>query len=134
MTSDELDHAVDELLRFEGAVPTSARTLTADVDLRGCPMKKGDRVLFNWLGANRDPDTFTDPGVIDFQRPNAARHVAFGAGPHHCLGSHLARREIRLSLEAIAGLERFDLVPGTDVRFKPAFARGPKALPLIFAR
>lgn len=133
--TSEIDRAVDELLRFEAPVPAAARTLTEDTELRGCPMGKGERVILNWAAANRDPETFPDPDVLDFGRDNLAKHVAFGAGIHRCLGSHLARRELRLAIAAICELGTFELlIPGEDVQYRPGPARGPVELPVRCGR
>jgi cytochrome P450 len=129
-----LDKHVEEFLRFETPVPTAGRTLTADTELRGCPMKQGDRVLLNWAAANHDPDKFPDPEALNFERPNGSAHLAFGAGIHRCLGNHLARREIRAAIRAISELHVFELEPGFDVKYRPSFARGPVALPIRLER
>ena len=129
-----LDKHVEEFLRFETPVPTAGRTLTADIELRGCPMKQGDRVLLNWAAANHDPDKFPDPEALNFERPNGSAHLAFGAGIHRCLGNHLARREIRAAIRAISELRVFELEPGYDVECRPSFARGPIALPIRLER
>lgn len=131
----ELDLAVDELLRLEAPVPTAARTLTDDVEISGCPMRKGDRVLLSWAAANHDGEVFPNPDTIDFTRDNHAKHVAFGGGIHHCLGTHLARRELRLAIEGICELSTFELlVPADEVEYRPGPARGPVALPIRCAR
>ena len=90
--------AVEELLRLHGIV-NAARTATRDATIAGgVTVKAGDRVLLASALANRDPHEFADPQTVDFDRtPN--RHVSFGAGPHRCLGSHLARLEMRVALE-----------------------------------
>ena len=129
-----LDKHVEEFLRFEAPVPTAGRTLTADTELRGCPMKKGDRILLNWAAANRDPEKFPDPDTLNFSRPNGSAHLAFGAGIHRCLGNHLARREIKAAVRAISELSVFELEPGFDVKYRPSFARGPIALPIRLER
>jgi cytochrome P450 len=127
----QIDRAVDEFLRFEAPVPAAARTLTDDTELRGCPMGKGERVILNWAAANRDPVTFPDPDVLDFDRDNLSKQVAFGAGIHHCLGAHLARRELRLAIGAMCDLSTFELlIPGEDVQYRPGPARGPVELPV----
>ena len=129
-----LDKHVEEFLRFETPVPTAGRTLTADTELRGCPMHKGDRILLNWAAANRDPDKFADPDTLNFERPNGSAHLAFGAGVHRCLGNHLARREIKAAIQAISQLSVFELEPGFEVKYRPSFARGPIALPIRLER
>ncbi|GAA4056690.1 cytochrome P450 [Actinomadura miaoliensis] len=89
--------AVEELLRAYSLV-LPARRLTADADVHGCPMRAGDMVMLPLMMANRDPRVFPDPQTVDFDRaPN--RHIAFGAGPHRCLGAHLARLQLRIALE-----------------------------------
>jgi cytochrome P450 len=133
-TDAELGKAVDEFLRFDTPVPTAGRTLTTDTELRGCPMHAGDRVLLNWAAANRDPEQYPNPDVLDIKRTNSTSHVAFGAGIHRCLGNHLARREIKAAVSAISELSRFELEPGFEVKFRPSFARGPIALPIHLAR
>jgi cytochrome P450 len=60
--------------------------------------------------------------------------VAFGAGVHHCLGSHLARRELRVMIEEICALESFELCRGAEIHYRPAFARGPVSLPVRCSR
>ncbi|OZC48112.1 cytochrome P450 [Rhodococcoides fascians] len=85
-----MDHAVEEFLRFFSPTQALARTVTDDVEFKGCPMKKGDRVLLSWASANRDEELFENPDEIDIDRwPN--RHTAFGIGVHRCSGSHLGR-------------------------------------------
>ena len=89
--------AVEEFLRAYPIV-SMARKVTRDVDFHGCPMKKDDMVLMTLQAATRDPRQFPDADqVIIDRRPN--RHIAFGASEHRCLGSHLARTELRLALE-----------------------------------
>ena len=129
-----LGKAVDEFLRLETPVPTAGRTLTTDVELRGCPMHAGDRILLNWAAANRDPDQYPNPDSLDIDRPNTSSHLAFGAGIHRCLGNHLARREIKAAVAAITELTRFEIEPGFEVKYRPSFARGPIALPVHLAR
>ena len=89
--------AVEELIRFESPI-SIARIATRDVDFFGCPIRKGDPVLILTGSADRDEDEFDHADEVIFERtPN--RHLGFGAGPHRCLGSHLARIELRIALE-----------------------------------
>ena len=89
--------AIEEFLRAY-AIVVPARKATADVEIQGCPIKKGEMVSIPLNAATRDSAEFDNATDIDITRsPN--RHIAFGAGPHRCLGSHLARRELQIALE-----------------------------------
>jgi len=89
--------AVEEFLRAYSFVPTQ-RKVMRDTDFHGCPVKAGDMTLFAIPAACRDPHLFENPDEVILDRePN--NHIAFGAGPHRCVGSHLARRELRIALE-----------------------------------
>ena len=92
-----LPSAIEELLRMQTPVPFGGRFATADFDVNGKPVKDGDMLAVLWAAANVDPDTFPDPLKVDFRR-QGNRHVAFAAGFHRCLGSHLARMELRTAL------------------------------------
>jgi cytochrome P450 len=89
--------AIEELLRAYAFV-APARKVMSDVDHHGCPMKKGDMVLLPLCAATRDPDAFVDADQTILDR-KVNNHVAFGIGPHRCLGSHLARRELKVAFE-----------------------------------
>jgi cytochrome P450 len=94
---DLIPSAVEEFLRAYSFVPTQ-RKATRDADFHGCPVKAGEMVMFPIPAACRDPKLFDDPEAVVLDRaPN--NHLAFGAGPHRCLGSHLARRELRVAME-----------------------------------
>ena len=85
-----LPRAVEEFLRVFSPTQALARTVVQDTVFRGCPMKKGDRVLLAWSSANRDPAQFDNPDEVVLDRwPN--RHTAFGMGIHRCAGAHLGR-------------------------------------------
>jgi cytochrome P450 len=85
------------LLRFYTIAPPG-RVVTQDVEFHGCPLKAGDRVVLATPAGDRDPAHFPDAHQVVLDRqPNA--HFAFGAGPHRCVGSHLARLEIRVAIE-----------------------------------
>jgi cytochrome P450 len=82
--------ATDEFLRYFSVNQQLSRTVTRDVVLGGQTLRRNDRVVISWLGANHDEQEFERPDEIVLDRaPN--RHVAFGLGPHRCIGSHLAR-------------------------------------------
>jgi cytochrome P450 len=90
-------NAVEELVRAYPIVQT-ARIATRDGDFHGCPIRKGDMVAFPLGMANRDPVEHARGGQVDFDAPRH-RHIGFGAGPHRCLGSHLARQEMTVAIE-----------------------------------
>jgi cytochrome P450 len=107
--------AVEELLRAH-AIVNAARTATRDTTIAGgVEVREGDRILLATSLATRDPDEFVAPTTIDFGR-EANRHLAFGAGPHRCLGSHLARVELRVALEEFhRRIPRYRLDPTAPV-------------------
>lgn len=92
--------AVDEMLRYISPLPASGRTTTSACPVGGVEVPADVKVAVNWLSANHDPEAFADPGEIQFARsPN--RHLAFGYGPHRCLGANLATLELRIILEEV---------------------------------
>src|SRR3954466_239741 len=92
-----MDTAVEEFLRAYAPV-TMARLVAEDFDFHGCPMKEGDWLLLPFPAANRDPGAFPDADRVVIDRAEN-RHAAFGLGIHRCLGSNLARMELRVALE-----------------------------------
>lgn len=88
--------AVEEFVRAYPIVQT-ARIANQDMDFHGCPIKKGDMVAFPLAMANRDPNEHGRGGAVDLDA--SPRHIGFGAGPHRCLGSHLARQEMTVALQ-----------------------------------
>ncbi|MEV0275882.1 cytochrome P450 [Streptomyces sp. NPDC050610] len=98
-----LDSATDEFLRYFSPIHFNARTVTRDHELGGCPLRAGDRVLISWAAANHDPAAVDSPELLRVDRASA-RHLAFGAGIHRCLGAHFARLMFQTMLSAV--LER----------------------------
>ena len=93
-----IPNAVEELLRWETPVSLVPRVLKQNVTIGDVELREGNLVNLLIGAANVDPAEFTDPTRVDFERENN-RHIAFGAGAHRCLGSHLARMELRAALE-----------------------------------
>ena len=89
--------AIEELLRWETPVMGVARVAVEDTELGGCPVHKGDSVMIMLGSANTDEAEFPDADEVRFDR-EVNRHIAFGGGVHRCLGSHLARLELRVAL------------------------------------
>ncbi len=129
---DLLAPAADELARLTTPVISFLRTATVDTELRGTPIGAGDPVLLIYASANRDEAVFgSGADRLDVGRqPNP--HVAFGFGPHFCLGAALARLEIRIVLEELTG--RFaTLEPAGEVTRAPSpVIAGVTAAPLRF--
>ena len=104
--------ASEELLRAYSTV-TPIRVATRDVELCGATIRRGELVACPTMVANRDPQEFAEPDRIDFDREES-RHAAFAYGPHRCMGSHLARREIVIGLEEwLARLPLFRIKEGS---------------------
>jgi cytochrome P450 len=123
--------AVEELLRAYAPV-TMARVVTEDIEYKGCPMKAGDKVLMNFPAANRDPEAFEQPDVVQLDRAHH-RHVAFGSGIHRCAGSNLARMELQVALEEwLARIPDFALAEGQEITWAGGQVRGPRILPVVF--
>jgi cholest-4-en-3-one 26-monooxygenase len=127
-----LPTAVDEMLRFVTPVMNFRRTAMVDTELGGTAIAAGDKVVFFHASANRDEDIFTDPDTFDIGRdPNP--HIAFGGGgPHFCLGTNLARMEIRVMYEHL--LDRMPDIrqDGEVQRLQSQFINGVKHIPVAF--
>jgi cytochrome P450 len=124
-----LDTAVDEMLRYWTPVMNFRRTATADTVVGNVPVRKGEKVVVWFSSANRDEDVFAEPSRFDVGRaPND--HVAFGHGPHFCLGAHLARLQMRAMFAAV--FDRLgDIEPaGEPIRLRSNFQNGIKRLPI----
>jgi cytochrome P450 len=119
--------ALEEFLRAYAPV-TMARLVARDHDFHGCPMKVDEWVLLPFPAANRDPAMFDDAGEFVIDR-GANRHAAFGLGIHRCLGSNLARLELKIAIEEfVARFPRFELAGST--RWSVGQIRGPRELPI----
>ncbi len=92
---------IDESLRHGGPPQRLFRIATRDVDIDGRRIRAGDWVALFFAAANHDPDVFPEPARFDIDRPNLARHMTFGHGVHHCLGSALARLEASSLVNAV---------------------------------
>ena len=96
-----IDNAIDEVLRYTSTTTNFTRTAMADKEIGGCKVLKGDKIYLSYAAANRDPSVFEDPHRFDIMRSNAKRHLAFGAGPHICVGARLAKMQLRALLKQI---------------------------------
>lgn len=127
---DAVPDMIEEMLRAY-AIVLPARRLTRDVELHGCPMKAGDMVMLPLAMANRDPRAVpAAPSSVDLDRP-PTRHLAFGAGPHRCLGTHLARLELQVALtEWHARIPDYRITPGERPLEHASLVLGLDTLPL----
>jgi cytochrome P450 len=123
--------AVEELLRWETPVTTVARVATRDIDLGGCPIHAGENIGLVIGAANTDEVSMPGSDQVDLNR-NPNRHLAFGGGVHRCLGSHLARLELRIALrEWHRRIPEYAIVPGTELSYQMGL-RHIEQLPLVF--
>jgi hypothetical protein len=126
---DLMGTALEELLRAYAPV-TMARLVAKDFDFHGHPFQEGDWLLLPFPAANRDPAAFENPGLVRLDRA-ANRHAAFGLGRHRCLGSNLARMELRVALEEwLARYPDFELTDPAAVTWSAGQVRGPRTLPV----
>jgi cytochrome P450 len=114
-----IPNAIEELLRWETPVMGVARVAVQDTELNGCPVKSGDQVMIMIGSANTDEAEFSDADEVRFDR-EVNRHIAFGGGIHRCLGSHLARLELRVALrEWHKRIPDYEIVPGHTLAYTP---------------
>jgi cytochrome P450 len=124
---------IEECLRLEAPVPLMFRTAQHDVEVAGQQIKQGDKVCLVLGAAGRDPEVFEHAGDVDLDRPHC-RHFTFGVGVHRCLGSNLARMQIRIAIEQLlARLGSFHVAEGSSVQYSSRQSRGPSSIPLVFA-
>jgi cytochrome P450 len=121
--------AVEEFLRAYAPV-TMARLVAKDFDFQGCPMKEGDWLLLPFPAANRDPAVFPDADQVLLDRVEN-RHAAFGLGVHRCIGSNLARMELRVAIEEwMKRYPDFELTDPRTVTWSAGQVRGPRRVPV----
>ena len=124
------DQAVDELIRIASPVWHFRRTAVEDTEIRGQKIKAGERVVIWFAAANRDAEAFENPHVLDFTRKKD-EHLAFGrGGPHYCIGTHLARLEIRVLYEQLFPRLKSIEQTGPERRLVSNFTNGLKHFPV----
>ena len=125
--------AIEELMRYESPVPAGGvRWATEDTDVNGVSVKAGDLVFLCWASGNLDPAAVEHPLSVDLERePN--RHIAFAAGIHRCLGSHLARNELRVAVDQFhRRVSDYCIADGARVEYEFAGVRQAVRLPIAF--
>jgi cytochrome P450 len=125
--------AAEELIRYESIV-YNGRIVTQEVELAGVRMQPGERVMMLFQAVNRDPRAFDAPSEVRFDRADN-RHLGFGAGPHRCIGIHLARMTLRVALEEWhTAIPEYSITPGTLPRYNIGTVRGLESLHLTVDR
>ena len=125
---------IEECLRLEAPTVLLFRTATRDIDIAGTRITAGDKVGLFIGAANRDPEVFDHPDEVDINRPHN-RHLSFGAGAHRCIGSNLARLQIRIFIEELLSrIGPFRIPGGAEVKYASGQTRGLSSMPLEFAR
>jgi cytochrome P450 len=128
-----IDTAAEEFLRVYAPVSVG-RLARQDTELHGRPVGAGERVLLAFAAANRDPEVFEDPDEIRIDR-RRNRHLTFGSGGHRCLGSNLARLELRVTLqEWLAVMPEFRLAGQDPVEWSGGQTRGPERVDVVVPR
>jgi len=129
--SGRLNSAREELLRWCSPVIYMRRRARRDVEVGGKKLREGDKAVMYFGSANRDPQKFADADKLDLSRtPN--EHIAFGSGPHVCLGQHIARIEIDAMLvEVLTRMKNFELA-GEPKWLPSNFISGPQVMPVRF--
>lgn len=120
-----LKPAIEEALRYNPAAPNTYRIAVQDMELGGKQIQKGQLVFVSLAAANRDPEIFADPDRFDIDR-QSGKHIAFGVGPHACLGLGLARRELELGIDGL--LRRYPAL-----RFDPERPPQPRRDNFVFS-
>jgi cytochrome P450 len=120
---------VEEVLRHEPPLHYFRRTLSADTEVRGQPIRAGEKIAMIYTSTNRDEDVFASPDTFDIRRhPNP--HLAFGIGEHFCLGVHLARLEGRVFLEEMLAAWADVELTGEPIRQRSNLNNALKSLPI----
>lgn len=125
-----MDSAIEEFARIFPPVVALGRTCMKDVEVAGTKMEEGDFVMLCYAASSRDPRVVEEAPKLDIHRKNVL-HSAFGVGPHRCIGSNLARVELRAFLEEwLRRIPEFRVKPGTEPRYETGFLRSMRELHL----
>jgi cytochrome P450 len=125
--------AIEEIMRIESPVPYGgARWAAEDTDVNGVPVRRGEMVFLCWASANVDPSVFTSPLRVEIERSDN-RHIAFAAGFHRCLGSHLARSELRVAIGQFhRRIPEYWVTEGDAIRYELVSVRQAARMPISF--
>lgn len=128
----QIPDAIEEILRWDSPVQGMYRLTKCDVEIAGTVIPSGKMVLAMIGSANRDETVFENPNVLDFERKNKAKHLAFGVGSHTCLGAPLSRMEARVGMEVFVAHATKPRLAGEPVRIDGNIFKGWKRLQLQF--
>lgn len=125
-----IPNAAEEALRYDTSVIAWRRITTRSTEIGGVPVPEGARLMLMLASAGRDSTQFSEPDHFDITRADARTHLAFGKGPHFCLGASLARMQVRIVLEQLAArMPSLRLIPNQALAFEPNISfRGPSQL------
>ena len=132
-----LNRFVEEHLRNEPPVRALSRATTKEVTVNGTTIPKGAHLLLVYGSGNDDETVFPEPRKFDMDRPNLGRHVAFGGGPHRCIGLALARMEVKVAArEIVRQMKNIKLaIPEEEIRYVPTVAtRTIESLPITYEK
>jgi cytochrome P450 len=124
-------HAMDEFVRWSSPAPCMGRTARYDTEVAGCPVPAGSRVMLLFGSANHDEQEFPEPDKVILDRhPN--RHLGFGMGPHRCLGSHLAKAQMALTVQKLLpALKDWRVEDPAKITWNASVTRGMTSLPVV---
>lgn len=128
-TPELIGQLVNEALRYASPVKSFVRRATRDAEVGGQPVKEGDRFMLLYQSANRDADVFDEPDRFDIHR-NPNKQIAFGYGPHMCIGQHLAKMELRIMFEELLPRIESVTIAGERKVVQTNFVGGLKNLPV----
>lgn len=128
---DDIALFVEESVRWASPVKHFMRSATEDTEVRGQPVKAGDWIMLSYHSASRDEEVYDNPDEFDIDRPRG-KQIAFGSGPHVCLGQHLARLELRLFWEELISRVKSIKLTGEPQLYMSTFVIGPKTVPIEF--
>lgn len=128
---DLADNAAAEVIRWQTPILHMRRTASADVELRGQPIRRGERVVLWYCSANRDEAVFEAADQLRIDRPNARRHLGFGAGIHRCIGAHAAQMQLRVLLQEMLARDLRWTLAGPPQRLASNFSAGYAQLPVF---
>ena len=131
-----IQNLVEESLRYETPTAGMWRVVTCDTELGGVALAKGSLLQLRYAAANRDPAKYENPDAFDIARTNARSHLAFGKGPHMCVGNMLSRKEMFVAFdELLERLTDFEVTDDDQVTVFPnVLLRGVVNLPIRFKR